>query len=89
MRLPGFTADAAISGRNRFFGMRVSRSNRPSIDAITMAAQCCPPGFDSTGCAPTSPPDCSTIRCRKGLICCDCTITHCTTPAQCARECEL
>jgi len=38
---------------------------------------------------PPPPPDCSSIRCPTGLVCCDCTITHCTTPAECRRECLL
>jgi hypothetical protein len=90
MKTPGFTAEAATVGRGWFFGMRAYHANRSSADIVTMAAQCCPPGFDTTGCTTQNPPpDCSTIRCPKGLVCCDCTVTHCTTPAECRRECSL
>jgi hypothetical protein len=87
MRLPGFTAEAARSRGSRFFRTYASYGNRSTAHAITMAAQCCPPGYDTTGCTP--PSDCSTVRCPRGLVCCDCTITHCTTPAECRRECSL
>jgi hypothetical protein len=90
MRLPGFTAQAAISGRGGFFRMQAPYANSSSASTVTMAQQCCPPGSDTTGCtAQNPPPDCSSIRCPKGLVCCDCTITHCTTPAECRRECLL
>jgi hypothetical protein len=35
------------------------------------------------------PPDCSETKCKNGLVCCDCTLTHCTTAKECARECKL
>jgi len=89
MRLPGFTADAATVGPGSYFGMRGSYAYSSAMQTVAMAAQCCPTGFDTTGCVPTPPPDCTTTGCRKGLVCCDCTITHCTTPAQCRRECLL
>jgi hypothetical protein len=38
---------------------------------------------------PPPPPDCSTLKCRPGLVCCDCTVTHCTTTKECQRECKL
>jgi hypothetical protein len=50
-----------------------------------MAAQCCPPGSNTTGCAAS--PDCSNMHCPRGLVCCDCTEVHCTTPTQCGIEC--
>jgi hypothetical protein len=34
------------------------------------------------------PVDCSTLRCPPGLVCCDCTLVHCTTPAWCRIECS-
>jgi hypothetical protein len=89
MRLPGFTAEAATSGRRGVFRTHAPYADRSSTHAVKMAAQCCPPGFDTTGCTQQSPPDCSTMRCPRGLVCCDCTITHCTTPAECRRECLL
>jgi hypothetical protein len=89
MNMPGFTADVATAGRGELFSMCASYANRLPAPTVTMAAQCCPPGFDTTGCAPPPPPDCSTIRCPRGLVCCDCTITHCTTPTRCKFECSL
>jgi hypothetical protein len=88
MTLPGFGAEAAVSAPSVFFRMRTVYANRSSY-AVTMQQQCCPPGSSPTGCRPNTPPDCSTIRCPSGLVCCDCTVTHCTTPAQCRRECSL
>jgi hypothetical protein len=32
--------------------------------------------------------DCSTIHCGTGLVCCDCTVTVCTTKARCQRMCS-
>jgi len=37
---------------------------------------------------PPPPPDCTETGCKPGLVCCDCTITHCTTAKECARECK-
>lgn len=88
MRLPGFSAEITLSGRSGSYQMRTAYANYLSY-AVTMAAQCCPPGFSATGCQPDTPPDCSSIRCPPGKVCCDCTTTHCTTQAQCRRECSL
>ena len=87
MRLPGFSAEAAIPGPQGQYAMRASYASR--FNAVTMAAQCCPTGYNATGCQPNTPPSCSTMRCPQGQVCCDCTVTHCTSPAQCKHECSL
>ena len=90
MRLPGFTAEKGISGEAGFLRTYPSYANPSSAHAVTMAAQCCPPGSDATGCTTPPPPDCTTTGCPPGLVCCDClSFIHCTTPAECRRECSL
>jgi len=37
---------------------------------------------------PPPPPDCTETGCRSGLVCCDCTLVHCTTAQECQRECK-
>ena len=68
MRLPGFNAEFGLSGWNRYFRSDALYSNRSSDHAVTLAAQCCPPGFDTTGCTPQ---DCTTLGCPTGQFCCD------------------
>lgn len=85
MTLPGFTAEVGTSGWSGFFPRHAAYTNRSSTHAISMAAQCCPPGSNTTGCAAS--PDCSNMHCPRGLVCCDCTEVHCTTPTQCGIEC--
>jgi len=89
MRLPGFTAEAAAYARRVPFGMPALDVGHDRNHTVTMAVQCCPPGSNTTGCTTSAPRDCSTMRCPPGLVCCDCTFTHCTTPAECRRECLL
>ena len=84
---PGFSAEAALFRSGNYLQMQGADTRTWLDSRVTMAAQCCPPGFDTTGC--TQPrKDCTTTGCRKGLVCCDCTVTHCTTPAQCKHECS-
>jgi hypothetical protein len=71
MRLPGFTAEVVTSGLGSVFRMRAPYANRSSAHSVTMAAQCCPPGFDATGCTTPPPPDCRTTGCPGGQSCCN------------------
>jgi len=43
--------------------------------------------FCQNGACTTKPSDCSTVTCSADKVCCDCTITHCTTQTQCQKEC--
>jgi len=91
MRLPGFTAEAGTSGREGFFRRHASYANRSSAYTVTMAAQCCPPGSDATGCTAPPPPDCTTTGCKNGLFCCDCASPAvCTSKSWCINHiCKL
>jgi hypothetical protein len=71
MRLPGFSAEFGLSGRSHYFCSHAPYGMRSSGHAVTMAAQCCPPGFDTTGCVQQQPPDCTTLGCPRGKFCCD------------------
>jgi hypothetical protein len=73
VRLPGFTAEiAAFIPGGRFITL-AQYSIGSSGHAVTMAAQCCPPGYNVTGCAPP-PPHC----CPLGFHCCgDCLPGRC------------
>jgi hypothetical protein len=66
MRLPGFMAEASTTGSGGFYCTRTRYANRPSANTVTMATQCCPPGYDTTGCTPPLPPHC----CAMGFHCC-------------------
>ena len=56
MRLPGFTAEVATSGRQSLVPRQALHRNRSSAHSVVMATQCCPPGYDTTGCTPVPPP---------------------------------
>jgi hypothetical protein len=68
MRLPGFTAEASTTRSGVFFRTH-AYANRSSAYTVTMAAQCCPPGYDATGCT-TSPPPPPPHCCPRGWHCC-------------------
>ena len=86
MTLPSFSALAAISRCGAFGSPHSQYNNSAVVNAVTAAAQCCPPGFEAGGC--TGPTDCSQLRCKPPLICCDCTLVHCTTKQHCQYECS-
>ncbi len=89
MSLPGFTAEATIASNAKSFSMYGLYANRSAADIITMAVQCCPPGFDTTGCQ--ARPNCLTTGCPPGRICCDClSPPRCRTPSDCINiDCRL
>jgi hypothetical protein len=83
MSLPGYTAEAAAWGSHGFFRMRGLETTTRAEHRVTMATQCCPPGYDTTGCT-QGPQDCTTKGCPQGLYCCDCVSPAvCTTLARC------
>lgn len=69
MSLPGFNAEAATTVRNRAFHMGALYGKRSPLRTVSMAAQCCPPGFDATGCQ-SSPPPLNCPPCPPGGRCC-------------------
>jgi hypothetical protein len=66
MRLPGFTAEASATSGGGFISMCAANVNDSSAYTVTMAAQCCPPGYNATGCTKPPPPQC----CPSGWHCC-------------------
>jgi hypothetical protein len=93
MGLPGFGGDSVFySTRMNIQSCGLSRGILHSEGSIVPAASCSCDDPRCTWSCPQPPPpprDCSTMRCPPGLVCCDCTITHCTTPKECRRECLL
>jgi hypothetical protein len=76
MSLPGFSAEVSTTDRGGFFRTQSPvYANRSSAYTVTMAAQCCPPGYNTTGCTPPPPPS---HCCSAGFHCCgDCLPGRC------------
>jgi hypothetical protein len=65
----------------------------PGLSNYSCWLNCLQPSIDclNNTCAGPLPPDCTTLGCKAGLVCCDCVIpARCTTQEYCSRVlCKL
>jgi hypothetical protein len=82
MTFPGFSAEYSITNYAGFFHASGLDGNRTLTHTVTAASQCCPPGYNTTGCIPTPPP--------PPRSCCPPSAPHCCgscTSRGCVGEC--